>query len=223
MFGREDKSQAKHEVNRGVTRKISYVCVAIISINYLIEIANYGIYRRITGGYSANIEKWTLKIIPGVFLLAFCILLLVALLWVLHSLKNDKHLMGNEKWMAVHLVFLTLVLGSYIWTFTESSFTSAKIFMVINCMICILMALIMDQVNGPQYTVWANRKFVGRNTEEVAQHILVDRESINDEPVENLLNCSGRDKPEVSLLEVDNSIFEDPVPSRCSSSIEGIE
>ena len=38
-------------------------------------------------------------------------------------------------------------------------------------------AFIMDQVNGPQYTVWANRKFVGKNKEEVEQHILADRKS----------------------------------------------
>jgi hypothetical protein len=50
------------------------------------------------------------------------------------------------------------------------------------------MAFIMDQVNGPQYTVWANRKFVGRNKEEVAQHILHDRESINDLPNEVNVN-----------------------------------
>jgi hypothetical protein len=50
-----------------------------------------------------------------VFLLGFCILLLVALFWVCHSLRYDKHLMGNEKWMGVHFVLLTMVLGSYIW------------------------------------------------------------------------------------------------------------
>jgi hypothetical protein len=55
MFGREDKTQAKHEINRGVTRKISYVCVAIISLNYLINLANAGIYRRITSEYSPNL------------------------------------------------------------------------------------------------------------------------------------------------------------------------
>ena len=33
MFGREDQSEAKHEHNRGVTRKISYVGVAVIIIN----------------------------------------------------------------------------------------------------------------------------------------------------------------------------------------------
>jgi hypothetical protein len=59
MFGREDKSLAKHEKNRKITQKISYVGVAIITINYLIEITNYVIYRRITGNYSANIEFWT--------------------------------------------------------------------------------------------------------------------------------------------------------------------
>jgi hypothetical protein len=59
MFGREDKSQAKHENNRGITRKISYLCVAIISLNYLINIVNHGIYRRITGEYSPNLYSWT--------------------------------------------------------------------------------------------------------------------------------------------------------------------
>jgi hypothetical protein len=117
MFGREDKTQAKHEKNRGITRKISYVCVAIITINFLILIANDGIYKRITGEHNLTLYKWTIDIIPGVFLLAFCILLMVALLWVCHSLRHDKHLMGNEKWMAVHLVLLTLVLGSYIWVY----------------------------------------------------------------------------------------------------------
>jgi hypothetical protein len=115
MFGREDKSQAKHEINRGVTRKISYVCVAIISINYLIEFANRCLYRRITGEYSQTLHEWTLNIIPGVFLLGFCILLFVSLVWICNSLKHDKHLMGNEKWMAVHFVLLTIILGSYIW------------------------------------------------------------------------------------------------------------
>jgi hypothetical protein len=91
--------------------------------------------------------------------------------------------MGNEKWMAAHLGLLTMVLGSYIWrTFFSNSYTSATIYSVIDTLIYLLMAFIMDQVNGPQYTVWANRKFVGRNKEEVAQHILLDRSTINEEP-----------------------------------------
>jgi hypothetical protein len=90
MFGREDKSQAKHEKNRGITRKISYVCVAIISVNFLIEITNIGIYLRITGKYNPTLNSWTVNIIPGVFLMSFCILLLVAILWICHSLKHDE-------------------------------------------------------------------------------------------------------------------------------------
>jgi peptidoglycan/LPS O-acetylase OafA/YrhL len=145
MFGREDKSQAKHEINRGITRKISYVCVAIISINFLIWFVNFGIYRRITGEYNHTLHSWTTSILPGVFLLSFCILLLVALFWVCHSLKQDEHLMGNEKWMAVHLVLFTMVLGSYIWIyFFGGSYTSTKIYIFIDTLVYLLMACIMD-------------------------------------------------------------------------------
>ena len=90
MFGREDKTLAKHEKNRAITRKISYVIVAVITLNYLIEMANYVIYRRITGEYNDSLDNWTYNIIPGVFLLGFCLLLLVALVWICHSLRHDK-------------------------------------------------------------------------------------------------------------------------------------
>jgi hypothetical protein len=97
--------------------------------------------------------------------------------------------MGNEKWMGVHLVLLTLVLGSYIYTiYFANGFTAWKIYAVFDCIVYILMGFIMDQVNGTQYTVWANRKFVGRNKEEVAEHILHDRESINNLPDELNVN-----------------------------------
>jgi uncharacterized PurR-regulated membrane protein YhhQ (DUF165 family) len=69
--------------------------------------------------------------------------------------------MGNERWMAVHLILLTMVLGSYIWGIFTSNYTSAKINMIIDTLVFILMAFIMDQVNGPQNIVWANKKFVG--------------------------------------------------------------
>jgi hypothetical protein len=116
--------------------------------------------------------------------------------------------MGNEKWMAAHFVLLTLVFGSYLWAnfFTNSTYTAYTIYSVINCIVYILMALIMDQVNGPQYTVWANRKFVGKNKEEVAEHILHDRSTINEpELSENLA-----DFEEHGIRAVDfssNSIF----------------
>ena len=90
MFGRDDQSQAKHENNRGITRKISYVGVGFITINYLVELVNIGIYRRVTGEYNTALDNWTWNIIPGVLLLVFCILLLVALLRICNSLKNDE-------------------------------------------------------------------------------------------------------------------------------------
>ena len=53
--------------------------------------------------------------------------------------------MGNEKWMAVHLVLLTMVLGSYIWVdFFADSYTAYKIYAVIDTLVFILMAFIMD-------------------------------------------------------------------------------
>ena len=85
------------------------------------------------------------------------------------------------------------------------------------------MAFTMDQVNGPQYTVWANRKFVGRNKEEVADHILHDRESINDVPNELSESLvADSEESETRILEVDNSFFEEDVPSKCTVAIEGI-
>ena len=84
------------------------------------------------------------------------------------------------------------MLGSYIWVkfFAEGGLTAAKIYDVIDCIIFLLMAFIMDQVNGPQYTVWANRKFVGKTTEEVAEHITHDRESFDCDRHEEMLNAS---------------------------------
>jgi hypothetical protein len=131
--------------------------------------------------------------------------------------------MGNEKWMGVHLVLLTMILGSYIYAvFFANSYTSYKIYNVIDTIVYLLMACIMDQVNFPQYTVWANRKFVGRNKEEVAEYILKDRRStlINDKPElsENLARDS--EEPDKRLLDVDNSIFEELIaPSRCFVAI----
>ena len=47
--------------------------------------------------------------------------------------------------MAVHLVLLTLMLGSYIYaSFSADSLTSYKIYYVINTLVFLLMAFIMD-------------------------------------------------------------------------------
>ena len=128
--------------------------MAVITLDYFIDIINSCIYDRITGEYNAILELWTWRIIPTVFLLVFCVLLLVALVWICHSLKHDKHLMGNEKWMGAHTVLLTGVLGSYIWAhYFALNYTAYKIYGVVNTLCYILMAFIMDQVNGPQSSV----------------------------------------------------------------------
>jgi hypothetical protein len=55
----------------------------------LIEIANKCIYRRMTGEYSHTLHNWTISLIPGVFLLSFCVLLLISIVWICHSLRHD--------------------------------------------------------------------------------------------------------------------------------------
>jgi hypothetical protein len=53
--------------------------------------------------------------------------------------------MGNEKWMGAHSVLLTMVLGSYIWiNFFPTTYTAYKIYFVIDTLVYLLMAFIMD-------------------------------------------------------------------------------
>ena len=52
MFGRDDKTIEKHESRRRITSKISYFGVSIIVLDYLIYLANYGIYRHATGSFN---------------------------------------------------------------------------------------------------------------------------------------------------------------------------
>jgi hypothetical protein len=98
-----------------VTQKISFVVIAFIVINYLAVISNDVIYKQIVGTYNHTLNNWTNRIIPAMFLFGCCILLLVALVWICHSLRHDPQLMGNERWMAVHAILLIMVLGSYIY------------------------------------------------------------------------------------------------------------
>jgi CDP-diglyceride synthetase len=122
------------------------VGVAIITINFLAWFANHGIYFRITGEYNTTLNDWTYTVMPGIFLFVDCIFLLVALVWICYSLKNDPEVMGNEKWMGLHSVLLVLMLGSYLWVryFIGDGYTIWKIYEVINCVINFLMAYIMD-------------------------------------------------------------------------------
>jgi hypothetical protein len=90
----------------------------------------------------------------GAFLLLDCVLLIVALVWICHSLKNDPEVMGNEKWMAAHAILLFLTLGSSIVAYLpgeKENYTTIKIVVCCNTTVYILMAIIMDQVNGPQF------------------------------------------------------------------------
>jgi hypothetical protein len=53
--------------------------------------------------------------------------------------------MGNEKWMGVHFVLLTMMLGSYIWIkLFHSGYTARKIYAVIDTLVYLLMAFILD-------------------------------------------------------------------------------
>jgi hypothetical protein len=62
---------------------------------------------------------------------------------------------------------------------------------------------------------------VGRNKEEVAKHILHDRESINNEQDLTVsINLAKDEQPEFRPFEVDNSIFEEILePSSCRAAI----
>jgi hypothetical protein len=57
------------------------------------------------------------------------------------------------------------MLGAYICANVFNSTHFFMIYYVINTLEYLLIAFIMDQVNFPQFTVWANRKFVGKNKE----------------------------------------------------------
>lgn len=100
MFGSQDKSIEKQEGRRNITRKLSYVGVALISIMNIAYISNYINYR-VNGTLNKPLTLWTGIIIPGCMALLCIILMMIALAWICRSLKNEPQVMGNEKWMAV--------------------------------------------------------------------------------------------------------------------------
>jgi len=153
MFGRDDKTLAKHNKVRKVTRIISYVCVALISLNYLIRIA-YGIDYRINGTYNVSLVNWTAFYIPTFWLFIDCVLLLVGLVWICHSLRDDPLVMGNEKWMAIHTGLLLLnlganIYGTIVYVTSSSFFLTSQIAIICETVVCLLMCYIMNQVNYP--------------------------------------------------------------------------
>jgi heme/copper-type cytochrome/quinol oxidase subunit 2 len=122
--------------------------VALIAINYLITIS-VGIDERITGEVNKTLENWSFFIIPGIILVGICLIILVALSWVCFTFRRDKELASSEKRMTLHFLLTVLIIVSYVcdWLF-PSSFTAYKINNVINTIIYLLMAFILDKING---------------------------------------------------------------------------
>jgi hypothetical protein len=115
MLGRGDKSNAMHIKARGITGKISITVVLIIMANYCMYIVDS--YISVFKHQNANetLSKWTAIYLPNIFLGADCILLGIGLVWIFKSLRHDKQVMGNEKFMLLHSVLLSLTLGSQIF------------------------------------------------------------------------------------------------------------
>jgi hypothetical protein len=111
MFGREDKTPEKHITVRKVTQKISFVGVAIIVINYLF-VGYVWVDWRIKGRINKKLNFVVADEIPLAFLTIDCVLLFISLVWIFHSLRYDKQARGNERWMGIHTVLLTITLVS---------------------------------------------------------------------------------------------------------------
>ena len=171
MFGRKDKTMHNHIKVRKVTSKISYVVIGLIAINYLLHIAMW-IYWRINGQFSYKIYTWTYLYIPSLFLTADCVLLLIGLVWICRSLKHDPQVMGNEKWMCLHTILLSITLGAFIfYNLSGYSLLSTQINVVCNSVVYLLMGLIMNQVNYPEKMVWAHLKLDTYDKEEILPYL----------------------------------------------------
>lgn len=125
--------------------------------------------------YVSRIDFVTFYILPNLYILIDCLLLFIALIWICRSLKHDKHVMGNEKYMVLHSSLLVLTLGSQVYLAYSyhqvwNSFRNKnelmrsadlycrawKIFSIFNAIETMIMVYIMDQVNTPQKIVWAS-------------------------------------------------------------------
>jgi hypothetical protein len=113
MLGRANKSNEAHIKARKITSKISVTMIFLIGVNYII--AGYNCYfwdetdyLQKNKHYSDTINTVTFYLMPTIFLLIDCVLLLIALIWICRSLKHSEEVMGNERWMALHTFLLTL-------------------------------------------------------------------------------------------------------------------
>jgi len=62
-----------------------------------------------------TLNNWSNYYAANVLIASDFGLMLVGLVWICHSLRFDRHVMGNEKWMAILTGLLLLVLGANIY------------------------------------------------------------------------------------------------------------
>ena len=116
MLGRRDKSNEAHLMARRITGKVSIVAVIVIILQSVTLLVNkfFAIYH--PDMYSKTLNHVCFFVLPNAFIFIDCTLLLIALVWIFKSLKHDKHVMGNEKYMLLHTFLLTLLFGSQLYT-----------------------------------------------------------------------------------------------------------
>jgi C4-dicarboxylate transporter len=159
MLGRADKSNEMHIKARKVTVKVSVtMCVVIVASYSAWAVNGYFYYFNDGNYYNETLDNWSHQILPNVYLLIDCTLLLVALIWICRSLKHDKHMMGNEKYMGVHTILLLITFASQAYLLyckrdklvRENRYgISLKIWMVCNLITTAIIGFIMNQVNSP--------------------------------------------------------------------------
>jgi hypothetical protein len=114
MLGRKDKSNEMHIKARKITSKISMAVAAVIFSNYLYFVIDAWFMIYEPKDYNTTASKWVGAYIPNVFLGLDCLLLSIGLVWIYYSLRHDKSVMGNEKFMVLHTFLLVIVMASQI-------------------------------------------------------------------------------------------------------------
>ena len=152
MITRKDKTIEKHYQVRKCSRKINYLGISLILINYLVYFGNTGILLRATGGpddghYSQAIQTWTYFYMPSIFTGIFALILFVALLLIYSVLRRDKEVKGNEKWMCIHFFLVIILTGSLVYTSISKTAVTFKIASACDCIVYLMMAYILNQTN----------------------------------------------------------------------------
>jgi len=170
MLGRADKSNEAHLRARSITGKVTIGAIIFILLRAVILIVDKFFFFYYPELYLEELDFWILFVLPNFIMFVECLLLLIALVWIFKSLKHDKHVMGNEKWMLLHTILLILTFGSQLYTgYTYQELRNAiksgdpsrieealidydislQIFMILQSIVTVIMVLIMNQVNSP--------------------------------------------------------------------------